>query len=241
MLWTWHEATVTAVEQLTANTRSFRLCVNDAAVFDFNPGQFVTFDLPISEKRLQRWRSYSIASSPDGTAHFELCIARVAGGAGTRYFFEDVTVGTVLKFKGADGVFVLPKTLDAPLTMICTGTGVAPFRAMLRHVLTQKIPHQALHLVFGTRHAADILYENEWVAFAKQHADFSFSIALSREETSTYTRGYVHEVYTKNIAEHIAKNGYYFICGWKPMIDDTLKILAEAGVPREKIHYELYG
>ena len=58
--------------------------------FHFEPGQFVTLDLPIHEKPSKRWRSYSIASWPDETAVFELVIVLLEGGAGTKYLFEEI-------------------------------------------------------------------------------------------------------------------------------------------------------
>jgi CDP-4-dehydro-6-deoxyglucose reductase len=147
MLWKWYDATVTAIEQLTPTTRRFCLAVNEVEIFDFKAGQFVTFDLPISQKRLQRWRSYSIASAPVGNNAFELCIARLENGAGTRYFFEEVVVGTIVRFKGADGGFVLPQHIDTDLILVCTGTGIAPFRAMIHDIFSKKIPHKKIHLI----------------------------------------------------------------------------------------------
>lgn len=57
--------------------------VPELASFDFQPGQFVTLDLPIHEKLNKRWRSYSIASWPDGSNVFELVIVLDKDGAGT--------------------------------------------------------------------------------------------------------------------------------------------------------------
>jgi NAD(P)H-flavin reductase len=63
------------------------------------PGQFITFDLPIGEKRLQRWKSYSIANFiTDGK--IELCVGKLEGGLGSTYLCETVQIGDTLKFKG---------------------------------------------------------------------------------------------------------------------------------------------
>ena len=56
----------------TSNTKRFFIEATELAVFDFIPGQFVTLDLPIHEKKNKRMRSYSIASAPDNSAVFEL-------------------------------------------------------------------------------------------------------------------------------------------------------------------------
>ena len=70
----WRKGIVTRIEDYTHNTKRFWIEVPELTSFDFVPGQFVTFDLPIHEKPNKRLRSYSISSWPDGTNTFELVI-----------------------------------------------------------------------------------------------------------------------------------------------------------------------
>ncbi|HAD13286.1 MAG TPA: oxidoreductase, partial [Saprospirales bacterium] len=70
----WYDGIVKKIENIAPNVRQFQLEVPGVDSFDFQAGQFVTMDLPIGEKRLQRWRSYSIANAPDGSNALELCI-----------------------------------------------------------------------------------------------------------------------------------------------------------------------
>ncbi|MBK8668329.1 MAG: hypothetical protein IPN89_02255 [Saprospiraceae bacterium] len=135
----WYQGTVINIESLSTTTRQFTLSVDGDTIFDFKPGQFVTMDLPVSEKRLYRWRSYSIANTPNNNNILQFCIVRSSEGLGTKYFFEDVTIGSVLKFKGPDGGFTLPDDLSREIIMICTCTGVAPFRSMIRQVIDKKM------------------------------------------------------------------------------------------------------
>ena len=74
MLQPWLKSVVIKTEDITHSTRRFWVQIPKLERFDFEPGQFVTFDLPIHEQRNKRWRSYSIASAPDGTNVFELVI-----------------------------------------------------------------------------------------------------------------------------------------------------------------------
>ena len=61
---TWYEGVVQKIAEEAPNVRRFWVEVPEK--IDFQAGQFVTMDLPIGDKRLQRWRSYSIANAPDG-------------------------------------------------------------------------------------------------------------------------------------------------------------------------------
>jgi len=131
MLQPWRTGKVIRIEDATANTRRFWIQVPEVEQFDFKPGQFVTLDLPIHEKKNKRWRSYSIASWPDGSNIFELIIVLMPQGAGSSYLFNDVEVGTELLFRGAQGEFTLLETIEKDLFLIYTGTGMAPFRSMV--------------------------------------------------------------------------------------------------------------
>ncbi len=141
MLEPWRTGKVIRIEEATFNTRRFWIEVPDVETFDFKPGQFVTLDLPIHEKRNKRWRSYSIASYPDGTNVIELVIVLLEGGLGTNYMFREVMVGSELQLRGPQGTFVLPQEIDKNLFLICTGTGVAPFRSMVHYL--QQAQHSA--------------------------------------------------------------------------------------------------
>ena len=83
----WQKGTVIRIEQETADTRRFWIQA-EGNTFDFEPGQFITFDLPIHERPNKRMRSYSIASWPDGTNVFELIIVLDKAGLGTNYLFN---------------------------------------------------------------------------------------------------------------------------------------------------------
>ena len=123
----WKEAVITRTLDRSPTVRSFWVALPDRERLEFRPGQFLTLDLPISENRRERWRSYSIASPPDETNEAELCIVRLPGGRGTQYLFEEAGAGTQVQTKEPSGVFTLPdRPLDYDTVMVCTGTGVAP-------------------------------------------------------------------------------------------------------------------
>ena len=104
----WLTGKVIKIEQHAEATRCFFIEVQQEDSFNFIAGQFVTLDLPIHEKPARRLRSYSIASAPNGTNVFELCIVLMEGGAGTKYLFEEVVEGSELIFKGPLGSFIMP-------------------------------------------------------------------------------------------------------------------------------------
>lgn len=237
----WYDATVSRVEQATEHTRRYWLTLPDGASFNYEPGQFVTLDLPIHEKRRHRLRSYSIADAPSGDGEIELCIVRLPGGKGTQYLFEEVSTGSSLRFKGPGGVFTLPKDLATrEIVMVCTGTGVAPFRSMLQHIEQEQLACRHIHLIFGTRCHGDVLYREEFEQMAERLPFFEYSIALSRETRAGCTPGYVHGIYEARYSGPAADRHFY-LCGWSRMIDEAVVRLADLGYTESQVHYERYG
>lgn len=246
---TWYEGRIARIEQRSSNTRSFWIEVPEISAFDFKAGQFITVDLPIHEKRLQRWRSYSIASPPDSSNLMELCIVQLEGGLASTYLFEQATIGTPIRFKGPGGAFVLPENLDdKDLVLICTGTGVAPFRSMLLDIAQQHKSHRHLHLIFGTRYREGVLYEQEFQQLASELPGFTYSVALSRETDPQQLQapfdirgGYVHSVYLEAYREK-REDVLFYLCGWSNMVDEAvLHLTEELGYATQQVRTELYG
>lgn len=198
-------------------------------------------DLPIGDKRLQRWRSYSIASAPEGDNVLELCIARSTEGAGTKYLFESIDEGSELRFKGPEGGFVLPEVIEKDLVFICTGTGIAPFRSMILDIRNSGKPYRNIHLIFGTRTESGLLYRAEMEQLAREMPRFRYDVALSRQADWPGHQGYVHQIYMDAYAQK-RPDVDFFICGWSNMIDETVaNLMLKLGYERGQVHFELYG
>lgn len=232
----WRKGKVIRIEDETYNTKRFWIEVPDTDDFQFKPGQFVTLDLPIHEKPNKRWRSYSIASWPDGTNIYELLIVLNPNGVGTPWIFKNVEIGSELTFRGAQGVFVLPEVIDKDLFLICTGTGIAPFRSMAQFIKLHSISTQNIFLIFGCRTQKDLLYHEELTSL--ELSRFHYLPTLSREQWEG-RHGYVHHVYEELCLQKQPAN--FYLCGWKNMIDEAKRRIQDMGYDRKSIHQELYG
>ncbi|HET6769742.1 MAG TPA: FAD-binding oxidoreductase [Chitinophagaceae bacterium] len=235
----WRTGKVINIIQETYNTRRFVIQLPELEKFDFIPGQFITFDLPIADKPNKRVRSYSIASWPDGTNIFELVIVLLEGGLGTTYLFNKVEVGSELTLRGAQGVFTLDDDdLQKDIIMICTGTGIAPFRSMTHHIKNHNIPHKNIYLIYGTRKQIDLLYYEEMKKLDQEMENFHYIPTLSREQWEGRT-GYVHPIYEELCANKQPVS--FLLCGWKNMLDEAKQRILALGYDRKSIHQESYG
>lgn len=237
----WFNAEVISILDETENTKRFFFKVPELTELIFKPGQFVTFDLPIHEKKNKRWRSYSIASPPNSTNEFELVIVHVPHGPATDYLWNNVQAGSRISFKGPQGIFTLPADIHEDLCFVSTGTGIAPFRSMLLDLIRNPRPHKNIYLLFGTRYIKDILYHNEMIELQKRISGFHYCLTLSRENSDRYhgRRGYVHSIYEELFADK--SPAQFYLCGWRNMIDEAKARIVAMGYDKKAIREELYG
>ncbi len=222
----------------THNTKRFFIELSEFSNFEFKPGQFIILDLPIHDKKNKRLRSYSIASAPNGTNVIELVIVLLEGGLGTTYLFNQVSIGSEINYRGPLGHFIMPETLPQDLFLICTGTGIAPFRSMIHYLHASNLFTINIHLIYGTRVESDILYYKEFQEMQAQYPQLNYVPVLSRQDWAG-AKGYVHEQYLQLAQDK--PNAQFMLCGWRAMIDEARENLKSRGYSKEQVHFELYG
>ena len=164
------------------------------------------------------------------------------GGLGTTYLFNEAVVGTAFPVRGPQGHFVLTDPIATDIFMVCTGTGIAPFRSMIQHIHHNDIPHKDIYLVYGTRKCQDALYLDEFLGLKHKLPKFHYFPTFSREETVAegLSIGYVHGVY-EQLMKDKTEMPHFYLCGWKDMITEARQRIQDLGVDKKSVHFELYG
>ena len=237
----WHEANVMGIEIVSESKMLFSMKCNASDAFHFDAGQFITMDLPLGEKRRQRWRSYSIANIPNDDNVLEFGIGHLDDGLASQYFFTELKVGDTIKFKGPEGAFILPTDLDREIVMIATGTGVVPFVSMIRKIVNDQLNFKSIRLIYGSRYEKDILYRKELEQYNSDFKNFHVDFVLSKAENWNGAIGHVHDVYNK-IYSKKRDDILYLLCGWTSMVDEAMvHLFPKVVTPLKQIKYELYG
>src|SRR5882762_3498083 len=155
----------------------------------FQPGQYL--DILLDRERR---RSFSIANPPHDSDLLELHVRRVPGGGFTDALFGTTPVGSLLRIEGPIGQFVYQEN-SSPLLMIAGGTGFAPLKSMLRHIL-EGGGDRPIHFYWGARQPHDVYEEELVLGWARQHPQLRFTVVLSEaSETKAphHRLGWVHE------------------------------------------------
>lgn len=102
--------------------------------------------------------------------------------------------GDRIKVTGPSGKrFVLPADMHGhDYLFFATGTGIAPFRGMVMDLLGGGFKGKVA-LVMGSPYATDLIYHQQFEALAKQHANFTYLTAVSRESNGANGKMYVQD------------------------------------------------
>ena len=224
---------------------------DDGQPLDFIPGQFIQVHFQYADGTATK-RSYSLATIHDhaigpGEA-VEIAVSYVPGGAATA-LFEGLDVGGTVDASGPFGRFCLmPADANRRYLLIGTGTGVTPYRSMLPQ-LAQAIAERGIQVVllFGARTPEELLYGDEFRAFAAQHPDhFRFVPCFSRElpaPGSAHDHGDVRHGYVQQFLGEFAPDAagdIAYLCGNPNMVDACFESLKECGLEVKQIRREKY-
>ena len=220
---------------------------DDGQPLDYIPGQFIQVHFTYADGTATK-RSYSLATIHDhamgpGDA-VEIAVSYVPGGAATA-LFEGLGEGDAIQASGPFGRFCLmPADANRRYLLIATGTGVTPYRAMLPQ-LEQRIAERGIEVVllFGARTPAELLYGDEFRAFADAHPEhFRYVPCLSRglppDPHPDVRHGYVQQ-HLGEFAPDAARDIAY-LCGNPDMVDACFEALKGFGLPVLQIRREKY-
>lgn len=226
------QAKLIEFKDIAQGVRHFVFEATDLERVAFIPGQFVSLTDLVEGKEITR--AYSIASAPDGK-RFELCLNRVDDGAFSPHLFA-LAPGDIVEMRTPLGEFTLRNPLRESV-LVATGTGIAPFRSMLKATLRERSPEMTL--LFGVRYESHLLYRDEFQEMAKRFPQFRFWPTLTQPGEDW--RGRVGRVQAH--LEEVTKGRRdldFYLCGLRPMVDDVRQLLKNMGFERKQIRAEKY-
>ena len=176
------QATVVSSERITpeeseVEVRELTLDIQEPD-FELQLGQSVGVISPGTEEFGQKhhFRLYSVADLPErgasGLPRIKIAVRRVSyvdKYSGEQYpgvssnYLCDLSAGDSITMAGPYGLaFEVPEEMDADLILIGTGTGIAPFRAFVKH-LYQNVPEWkgTITLFYGAQSGLELLYMND--------------------------------------------------------------------------------
>jgi CDP-4-dehydro-6-deoxyglucose reductase len=204
-----------------------------AEPFEFEAGQYLDVMLDGGRRR-----SFSIASPPHDARPLELHVRRVSGGEWTSPLFADPAANALLAIEGPLGRFTYRDDSRAPLLLVGGGTGLAPLKSILRHVIENELDRDMI-LYWGVRSERDLYAHPELTRLAQRQPRFSYCAVLSDAgEGWNGRRGWVHHAVLDDF-ESLGGHDIY-ASGPPAMIAAVRRDFAGRGARAERLFFDSF-
>ena len=234
---TWLPVEAVEVVPETPRVKTLRLDVPDWP--GHLPGQHVDVRLT-AEDGYQAQRSYSIASPP-GAPQLELTVELIEDGEVSPYLAGELQPGDGFELRGpVGGYFVWEPSRGGPILLVAGGSGVVPFRAMLRQLADAGGGVPAT-LLTSSRSWDDVIYREELEQLDGDGIRVVHT--LTREQPQDWD-GYARRVDAEMLAEvgpAAAERPHVYVCGPTPFVETVATALVELGHEPGRIRTERFG
>jgi len=231
----WQPATVAGVAMETPRVRSLALDTGDWP--GHRAGQHVDIRLT-AEDGYQAERAYSIASAP-GEA-LAITVELLEDGEVSPYLVEEVRAGDRFEVRGPiGGYFVWDAADGGPLLLVAGGSGVVPFRSMLRHRRRSgsEVPAR---LLYSARTLEDVIYREE---LAEPGEGLDVALTLTRSQPPGWT-GHSRRVdaeLLREVAWPASEEPRTYVCGPTSFVEAVAGALVELGYDPARVKTERFG
>jgi CDP-4-dehydro-6-deoxyglucose reductase len=224
---------VTSISRPAADVAVLQLQLPATETFKFYAGQYVELILKDGKRR-----SYSMANPPHSATALELHIRHLPGGLFTDHVFgvgaTQMKEREILRIEGPLGSFFLREDSQLPIVMVASGTGFAPIKAIIEHMVHQNIK-RPVTLYWGGRRPCDLYMHALAQSWAATIPNFIYvpvvSDALS-EDAWTGRTGFVHKAVMEDFPN---LSGYQvYACGAPIVVDSARReFVAQCHLPDE--------
>ncbi len=244
-----HELMVQQKVMETAGSASiyFHIPEDLQEVFVFKPGQYLTVEATIDEKKIRR--AYSLCTSPAEGVGFT--VKKVEGGLMSTFLLEQVNEGDTLSVLKPYGKFVPEIHPERRVTyyLFGAGSGITPLMSIIKTVLESE-PLSTLYLLYGNRSEEQIIFRKQLEQLTIKHeGQLLIEHALSQPQDGRSPglwHGKTGRIDAEMVREFLIQNPKqtreekFFVCGPGSMMDTVKGELLAAGVHPDDVKEERF-
>ncbi len=211
--------------------------------FLYKQGQHLTLKASINGEEIRR--SYSLCSSPIENK-WQVAVKRINGGVFSNYANDVLKEGDFLELMPPLGSFFVEAEPSKTKNYIvfAAGSGITPILSIIKtHLATE--PNSTFKLFYLNRNVKSIIFKEEIEALRNKHfGRLEIFYFLTKEQrdipllNGRFTTEKIQEL-TKKVID-VSNVDECFLCGPEEMIFLIRDELEKAGLPKDKIHYELF-
>ena len=224
---------VTSISRPAADVAVLQLQLPATETFKFYAGQYIELILKDGKRR-----SYSMANPPHSAAALELHIRHLPGGLFTDHVFgvgaTQMKEREILRIEGPLGSFFLREDSQLPIVMVASGTGFAPIKAIIEHMVHQDIK-RPVTLYWGGRRPYDLYMHALAQNWAATIPNFSYVPVVSDalpQDAWTGRTGFVHKAVMQDFPDMTGHQVY--ACGAPIVVDSARRdFVAQCHLPED--------
>jgi ferredoxin-NADP reductase/MOSC domain-containing protein YiiM/ferredoxin len=206
------------------------------------PGQFVVLRLQAGHEGAPLMRSYSLSGAPDAACYRVSIKCGIDSAAGT-YLDRRMDIGDTLEMSAPRGSFILQAS-ESPIVLASAGIGITPVLAIL-HALAGEAPEREIWWLYGTRNGKHRPFVRETLALllrlphSRSHVWYSRPRPEDRLGIDFDAHGHLAAACFDGLG--VPRAADFYLCGPPPFMQSLIADLAAWGVPRMRIHTEVFG
>lgn len=239
--WRDHELLeCTMVIPETDDCATFGFSAPSGAWFDYQPGQFLTLELPVPGGPLLR--TYTISSSPSRPLSISVTVKAQAGSQGTRWILDHLKPGMRIKAHGPAGAFSFLRHPARKYLFISAGSGITPMMSMATWAWDSgEMPD--ITFVHAARRPSDIIFRQRLEGFAARMPGLQLYFTV--EEVPPFSvwtglRGRLPQIMLGLMAPDYLEREV-FCCGPAPFMASVRDMLQSLGFDMERYHEESFA
>jgi NAD(P)H-flavin reductase/hemoglobin-like flavoprotein len=201
--------------------------------FPYLAGQHVSVQTP----RWPRvWRPYSAASMPRDDGLMTFHVRAVPGGWVSNALVRYAGPGDELILGPPLGTMTLDRAGQRDLLCVAGGTGLAPIKAIIEQAIRMSsvCPRQ-IFLFYGARTREELYDLADLYRLADAYPRFLLTPVTSDDPAFDGMQGNVGRVAARYLPHHECEA---YVAGPAVMVRESIRVLARAGIPHERIHYD---
>jgi ring-1,2-phenylacetyl-CoA epoxidase subunit PaaE len=209
--------------------------------YQFKAGQYVTVKLTLDGKEIRR--SYSMSAAPFEN-ELKITVKEVENGLFSQFANKNLKIGHVLEVAAPEGKFVFePKEASQNYLLIAAGSGITPVFSIAKSILSTEKESKVV-LIYGNKSLEDTIFYQEIVDLEAQFEErFQYYMVFSQSKTENAYFGRIEQPVLYNVLKNKQEGisfAHTYICGPEKMIEHITESLANHGLKKETIHYELF-
>ncbi|WP_109302646.1 1,2-phenylacetyl-CoA epoxidase subunit PaaE [Aquimarina sp. AU474] len=211
--------------------------------FLYKQGQHLTIKASINGEDIRR--SYSLCSSPLENK-WQVAVKRINGGVFSNYANNVLKAGDVLELMPPLGSFFVETnpSVTKNYVVFAAGSGITPILSIIKTHLASE-PNSTFKLFYLNRNVKSIIFKEEIEALRNMYfGRLEIFYFLTKEQrdipllNGRFTSEKIQELIAKIL--NVSTIDECFVCGPEEMIFIIRDELVNAGLSKEKVHYELF-